>query len=359
MKSIRAFLKAIRIEEWIVFISSATVIMISAVVYHENFSIARIAFQMLKYFSFGDPFLLLLFPMIYLLFLWKFYWLLANFIVDVILGKSRLPKGSGSELLYSILEPLRIGLPSVFIAIVFYGLLGHLSYNLRFSGKDIALLAADRILTRVIPFLYLPTIVTSPFWAWMFKYAYYSLGIVMGVMMGVFFFRKKTQIIFRQTLIAFTISLIVSFTIFANVPCQDPNNYFIRNLRGNIFPPDITEALDRYHPSSQVQQSIQAIGNAETAQTADKSVPISCFPSMHAVWAFLVIYFLAVTWRKSLFLSIPWVILLLVGGIYYAQHYVIDYVVGIPVAAICIFLSHEALQLEKAWRKETPAGASR
>ena len=349
-KSLRSFLRAVRIEEWIAIISAWTALMVNVLVYHESFSVLGIARLMLKYLTFGEPYYWILFLTIYLLYIWKFYWLFAKLISGRILKKEPFPEGSSRELIRCFLEPLRIGLPFVLIAVSFYGLLGSLNYNLRFSGQDLALLAADRALTGVIPFLYLPAVIVSPLWAYVLKYSYYSLAIVMGATMGVFFIMRKTWRIFRQTLIAFIFSLVIGFPIFAQVPCQDPNNYFIRNLRGNTFSKDITEALNNYRPLPQVQQSIEKIGNAETNEARDWSVPISCFPSMHAVWAFSVIYFLAVIRRKSLFFSIPWVVLLLIGGIYYAQHYVVDYIIALPVAALSIWLSYGTLKLEKRWR---------
>ena len=77
-KSLRSFLRAVRIEEWIAIISAWTALMVNALVYHESFSVLGIARLMLKYLTFGEPYYWILFLTIYLLDVWKFYWLFCT-----------------------------------------------------------------------------------------------------------------------------------------------------------------------------------------------------------------------------------------------------------------------------------------
>ena len=98
--------------------------------------------------------------------------------------------------------------------------------------------------------------------------------------------------------------------------------------------------LKDYVPSALTADYISRIAKAETNALRDNTVPVSCFPSMHAAWSFMVVYFLAKLRRWTLFVSLPWLALLLMSGIYFAQHYVVDYVVSVPIVAISLFLAY-------------------
>ena len=70
---------------------------------------------------------------------------------------------------------------------------------------------------------------------------------------------------------------------------------------------------------------------------------------MHATWSLLAVYYLARIWRWTLLVSIPWALLLMTGGIFLAQHYVVDYLAAAVVAALAIALAHVAITWEATW----------
>ncbi|MDQ5982860.1 MAG: putative primase/helicase, partial [Patescibacteria group bacterium] len=77
------------------------------------------------------------------------------------------------------------------------------------------------------------------------------------------------------------------------------------------------------------------------------------FPSDHAVWAILTLYILYLLTPWSLILSIPWVFCVLSGGVYFGQHYVVDYIAGILVAIICIVGSNQLILRKNENQKST------
>lgn len=349
-------MKHFKVEEILAFSAAGIAILITLILYQNVFSLRETIFLMARYFTFGYPFYNLFFFFIYLAYFWKFYVKLASALSDKILEKKPFPKGIAREFFGLALEPVRLLAPLVVVGLTFYTLLSHISYELRFEGKDALFLKADAWLFGVVPFLWLPTILSSSFFSALFQIAYLSLGAVMSAALALLFLLSR-PLLFRKAVLAFIISIILGYPFFYFFPCQDPNNYFLRNLRGNSFSKEITQTLQAYHPSDATAGFIQRIGNAETNEERDNTVPISCFPSMHAVWAFFVIYFLALVRRWSLALTIPWTALLLAGGVYFAQHYVVDYLAAVPISIVSVYMAGLLLEGEKWVKNKKPTGA--
>ncbi len=360
-KSLRRFFGAVRIEEWIAITNAIIVTAINVFVYQNRFSAGEVVKMMLRYFTLGkiQNHSQVLILALWFVFCGKLYFHTVKIVSERIVKKQRFMIDVLRESRSALVWLIRLSLVLLLVSISYYMLLANLSYEFRYSGRDLLLIVPEQILTGHILALYLPSIFMHPFWQTLFQYAYLLLGIIMGALLVILASRKKWEGIFRQNILAFVFSLVISFPIFAYVPCQDPNNYFIRNLRHYKFPPPIERDLANYHPTISTLKIIETIGNSELNVSRDNTVPISCFPSMHTVWALFVVYFLARLWRPTLFFSIPWVLLLMTGGIYFAQHYLIDYIIAFPVAALSLYLASLALKLEKKWRgdeQKTPQG---
>lgn len=358
---IRLFLRLLRVEEKIAFIIAVGVSTLNIAFYTQSFSLRGTLFYMARYFTFGYPFLGIFIVFTYVFYFLQFYVDLTLLFINRFLYGAAFPKGSIKKLALRIALPLRIAAPFILTSLPLYTLLANLNYQLRFSGEDLLFFKSDQFLFGYTPFVKIVSVFHSPFFSALFGNAYFSLGLVMSGMFAFLFlfsspyslFTKwikntRNNILFREALLSFIISLLIAFPLFYTFPCQDPNNYFIRNIRNNAFSQDVKNALANYHPSQETKNIIARIADAETQPLADKSVPISCFPSMHAIWSFFVVYFLFALTPWSLILTIPWALFLLAGGIYFAQHYVIDYFAAIPVAIISIVIAKTLLRFEQS-----------
>lgn len=355
MEMVKAIVaKKIRIEEALALSASGIVWAINILTYENTLQFSRAAALMLRYFSFGDPFYGLFFGFIYFFFLAKFYLYIVKVVSEKIIKKKTIPKGAARQLVFYFLEPLRIVIPLALVALSFYTLLGNMSLELRFSGRDIMFWRIDEIVFGSNSFIWLPTYIAADTLRVLLQYAYFSLPVVMSVTLATLFYASR-QNLFRKAIISFMLSLIVAFPFFYAFPCQDPNNFFLSNIRNNSFPEDISRTLVAYSPSIETKKIIERISNAEADEENDNAVPISCFPSMHATWSFFIVYFLFRLRKWTLFVTLPWTILLLLGGLYFAQHYAIDYLVAIPVAAASIFLAGLLLRLEIWYKGKTIA----
>lgn len=341
---INSILKAVRSEEWLAVILFLVIVAINIFVYHEAVTPLEAWRLMYRYFTFGEPFFGLFFIVIYLLVCFRIYQVLVKIRSDLIIKNHRPQKTVLINLTKQSLNLLRAIVPLVLTALPKYQLLTHLSYQFRFSGQDLILAAADRSLFGVLPFVYLANHFNADWFVNKVYYFYFSLAIVISVLLAFLLLTKKEKLL-RLAITAFMISSVLAFPLFYAAPCQDPSHYFIANNRQQLIPPEIVKEMAGYQPSTLTKALVAKISRAETIVERDNAVPISCFPSMHAVWAIIVVYFLAKVRRATLWASIPWLLLTLTGGLYFAQHYLIDYVVAVPVAILSIICAHWLIRL--------------
>lgn len=343
--------RVLKTEEWITLGVSGGILFINLFFYSQGVSLKDALFWILYYFTFGDPFYALFLIFAYLFFLGKFYLLLASLVTGRVLEKKAFPRGSAKRLIRLFFHPFRVVAPLVITGLFFTLLLSNANYALRFATKDMVLFRLDQTLFGSSPFLWLPTMFFHPFFMNLFRYAYFSLAFAMSGMFILFFLVSRENL-FRKIVVSFLLSLILSFPLFYVFPCQDPSHYFVQNLRANTFPKDVQDLRDAYSPSPGARALIEKIDKSEEDTTQDNAVPISCFPSMHAIWGLFVVFFLARARKWSLALTLPWLILLLTGGLYVAQHYAVDYLVALPVAAASMLLAELLLRGEANTRKK-------
>lgn len=346
ISKINKFLAGIRPEEWLAIAVFVVAMSINIFVYQQEVPLKDAWQWMVYYFTFGEPFYGLFFTVVYLLALWDFYRLLSIMAVNWILKNKPPTKPETIDLVKKLLKPIRVVLPIVITTLPMYQLLSHFSYELRDSGKDLILAAADQNLIGGLLFVYLPTAFSAVWIGKLVYYAYLSLALMMsGLLVWLFLLKKET--LFRLAVTAFIFSYVFSYPLFYLMPCQAPSVYFVLNEKNFPTTPKIQAEMDTYKPSSFTTEKINKIVNSSVSPDKDDAVPISCFPSMHAVWSLIVIYFLARISRYTILFSVPWLVLNLSGGLYFAQHYLVDYIVAIPIAMLSISCAYWLLKIKK------------
>ena len=344
-KKILAVGRVLKTEEWVALAVCGGALLANILLYAHGVSLKDALFWMLYYFTFGDPFYALFFIFVYFFFLGEFYLLLSSLVTARVLGKKPFPSGSAKRLGRLFLRPLRFIAPLAFTGLFFPLLLSNTDYALRLASNDTLFFHLDRLLLGNSPFFSLPALFPQHIFISIFQYAYFSLSFVMSGMLAILFLVSRENL-FRKAIVSLLLSLAIAFPFFYALPCQDPSHYFLENMRGNAFPKDVEQLRSAYRPSSDALALIKRIDESETDKERDNAVPVSCFPSMHAVWSFFVVFFLARVRKWSLALTLPWVTLVLTGGLYVAQHYAVDYVVALPVAAASIWLAGLLLRKE-------------
>lgn len=235
-------------------------------------------------------------------------------------------KEDGVKVLYSLAEGARFLFLIVFAFAAFMLVLGAITSLVQGRVDSLKILEWDKKIFGVYPFIWLHT-PSNPFRpflhsiSWLILRSFTCLSLVMGASLIFFFFFGKRKIFF-SILAAYFIGATISLPFWYVYPSHSPNNFYLAN--NNILSSD-------YEPD-RITESFQI----EVQRDQKKNPPISTFPSSHAIWALEVVYFWGIYKKKSLFFFIPWIFLMLLGTVYFAQHYLVDIILAVPIAFLAI-----------------------
>ncbi len=156
----------------------------------------------------------------------------------------------------------------------------------------------------------------TPAIIWCFQ----SLSLMMGITLFLFYliFNKED---YYKYIFSMFIGSLIALPFWYLFPINSPNNFYLSQ----------NPKISNYHPIKEVVDLQEQIH-----QDQKNNPPISTFPSMHTVWAICMVYYLGRNYKKTLFFSIPWLILLIIGTTYLAQHYFLDVLLAIPIAILSI-----------------------
>ncbi|MDQ5951962.1 MAG: hypothetical protein QG626_89 [Patescibacteria group bacterium] len=346
------FLKRLRIEERIsLYLTGVATLCLVLLQDLRGYTFTQAAADMLEYFSFGNSLFSFFFLALWILFGWKLFTVGNKLAVSAYVDHQTVTRSHRRQALQEITEPLRLLWPLTLFSLPLFALLSTMSRNLQGQIKDPWLNQLDNLIFGYSPFLHFPTLYQTPIFEQVISVSYVYLTHVIALTLVLCLLFKKT-IFIRLFTLSFLLSLILGFPMYAAVPCQDPNNYFIQQQNSDVLSDDMQEQLAAYAPSEMVSRMTTRIRDLEQFGD-DGAPPVSCFPSDHAVWAILTLYILYLLTPWSLILSIPWVFCVLSGGVYFGQHYVVDYIAGILVAIICIVGSNQLILRKNENQKST------
>jgi len=179
----------------------------------------------------------------------------------------------------------------------------------------------------------------SPITLLMFR----SFVTVTAATVGLFLITKNYQLVLKMTT-AFTVGMIMALAIWYTLPINSPNNFYIQEK--------LVE--ENYRPNKTTDDFQKAV---YLAQKENK--PITTIPSMHVLWAAIIVFYLGYYRKWLLFIAIPWFLFLYLGTFYFAQHYLIDGLLSLPLAGVAILLSEvfvkKALHRSQGAKKNLPS----
>lgn len=344
MHKVKYALQKIRPEEWLALLTFSFVAYVNTQVYRENITLASSVKQIVNYFTFGNPFLYLFSLVVLGVSLFIFYNKLSASMVDWVVRGVRPDRESALKFIAETIKPIRIILPLVLITAPISQLLTNFSYELRYRVVDVLLARADYVLTGHYFFIDLPNYFQATFFTWLMYFSYKSLTFIMCYTFIFLYFSNKSLL--RLAVTAFIFSNIIAYPFFYLLPAQGPIYSLILNIRNIEVPEDVSVMIRPYRPTPYILDVTNGIMRVYVDKTHDNSAPVSSLPSMHATWAFIFIYIL---WRVrpwTIYLMVPWVFLMLSGGLYFSLHYFIDYVAAVPVSTLCIVFAKLLLRNE-------------
>ena len=170
-----------------------------------------------------------------------------------------------------------------------------------------------------------------------------SFVTVTAVTVGLFLVTKNYRLVIKMAT-AFTLGMLMALAIWYVLPINSPNNFYIQEK--------LVE--ENYRPNKTTDDFQKAV---YLAQKANK--PITTIPSMHVLWSAIIVFYLGYYRKWLLFIAIPWFLFLYLGTFYFAQHYLIDGLLSLPLAGLAILLSgifvKKALHWSKSAKKDLPS----
>lgn len=339
MEIIKGIANKIRPEEWLAGTIFIIVVLLNSFIFPNDIGIVNGVMLMVRYFTYGDPFFYLFFSVVCIIAVLIFYTNTTEILKSWIIDKKYPSKETILEFLSNIFQPFRYIIPLWLVSGPMYLLLSNISYVLRDTKSDITLAKLDLAIFGRLFFIDLPTKLNTELINNLFYYFYTSLSLVIGLFL-IFLLFTKEKYLLRLSTTAFIISNILVYPIYYVVPAQGPLYSLISNVRNISLPTDLQVELDVYNPSQYTEKTSERILNYYVDETNDNASPVSSFPSMHATWAMIISYILWRVRKYTLFITVPWAVIMLTGGLYFAQHFLIDYFVSIPIAIASIFLSY-------------------
>lgn len=172
-------------------------------------------------------------------------------------------------------------------------------------------------------------------------YTYFYLISTFSLVVVLAFLDKTS---FRQTLIAFFLSCLISIPIFAAIPIISPDGLYI----AKVFKAEVASVpvLDNI-AESELFSSFNAFFHKVWISDDNSFYSVSSFPSLHAAWGVLAVLGIFKARKKllSLILAI-WLVFNSVGTFYSLQHYALDTVAGLLFGLLMFYLAGKLMDLE-------------
>lgn len=144
----------------------------------------------------------------------------------------------------------------------------------------------------------------------------------------------------RRYLVSVIVVFLLAAPVWIFVPVGWPQAYYLDNTLNGTFTAVEAEAIAQFHGKAHSPPIEKALREFPSVWRFDRdgALPVSGFPSMHAAWAVLIMYFAR---KIGWWFCMPAAMVAgasLLGTIYLLQHFLIDLAGGVAIALIAIAL---------------------
>ena len=197
--------------------------------------------------------------------------------------------------------------------------------------KDELIAQWDFLLTGTYPFLSLGSLQYPGWFVGAVEFSFRYLAMAVFVLAAYAFFWRSD--IFRQTVAAFFLGLVILFFGWSMFPAMSPHGRFIDNVYNLSIPPALEQQLQPYSP----HEKVASFQKGMREDLNDLSVlPTTTMPSAHVAWGVLLVYYSFRISRWLLLFTLPFALLSTLGTVLFAQHYFVDIPAGILVSILSI-----------------------
>ncbi|MDO8482459.1 MAG: phosphatase PAP2 family protein [bacterium] len=174
----------------------------------------------------------------------------------------------------------------------------------------------------------------------LYTYLYFVVGFLIMLIVLAFFDKN----IFRQTLIAFFLSSIISIPIFTALPVISPDGLYLTSVlkTDNVNLPELGNFME-----SPTFFSLNAFFHNAWISEDSSFYSVSSFPSLHTAWGLLAVLGIFKIRRRILsYIFAVWLFFNSLGTFYSLQHYALDTVAGLVFGLAMFYLAGRLMNLE-------------
>jgi hypothetical protein len=177
-------------------------------------------------------------------------------------------------------------------------------------------------------------------------YSYNIIYLVIGATIGLLFVFSKMQL--RQLIISFFTVFYAGFILWLTLPALSPGIiYYFFNAYGIHVSDALANIIRNFQPSPFLSKYVSNLSNY-WFEPNSLFLNVSNFPSAHAAWGFIAAYFGIKLYRPLAFFYVPWCILNFIATFYLLQHFVLDGVAGLFLAALSIYIGVKLINRDQA-----------
>ncbi len=239
-------------------------------------------------------------------------------------------------------------------AIVSFLLLGPLSMTdpARIRAASDRMMAWDHALFGVYPPLWLAHL-RAGWIAWILVHAYHLLTRMTSMWMFVLLFASTR--LFRRFVLSFFLASTLAVPLWYLFPGGSPQDVYWDDVLGGETPAEIQASTpDRADVAPILARYLESM-RGYWSDPARGRFGVTSFPSMHAAWGAIIVYFAFLLWWPLGLVLAPWGLTNLVATVYTQQHYAVDPMAGLLLAAVAIALAHALVR----WDERRPTAGRR
>lgn len=174
-------------------------------------------------------------------------------------------------------------------------------------------------------------------------YSYVYLFMIFSLSIIILAFSNKK--IFRQTLVAFFLALLISIPFFTIIPATSPDGLYVANIfrtsnhNLQIKQSEVFSGFNNYFHQLWISEN-------------NNSYNVSSIPSLHVAWGLIAVLGIIMTRKKILSIIFTlWLIFNILGTFYSLQHYAVDVIAGVILGFVSFHLASLLIKFENKYYK--------
>lgn len=168
-----------------------------------------------------------------------------------------------------------------------------------------------------------------------------TIAIAISLIIGL----TKSGAIFNKILFVYILTILIGLGSWFLFPATSPLDSYIDRKPEPLYNSEINSVMENYEPSANTVKFFNE--TREARSSLGEKLWNTSIPSMHIVWTVIVVYSSFLVFKPLLILSVPYLILNSIATVLTLQHYMVDILAGILLAAFVIFIVEKTNYLKK------------